>query len=653
MYTKLFLTNGGFVALLLSSMLTANAWQQELPADHADCSYFGKDRAAFSDTGLNAKSRRSHKYSDMTEMVTSRLGATPTETFVPGGSRTSGQQASANPSSATIDNNIYGVFKAQNITPAGQTNDYEFVRRVTLDLAGKVPTFARTTAFVADKTADKRAKYVEELLASDAWVDKWTQYFGDMFKNTDTIVASGVVRRSNGREAFYDYIKSSLASNKPYDQMARELISNEGANSWEQGELNWILAGRVIGGPNQDIYDQMAVNVADTFLGVSQLNCVMCHNGRGHLDTLSLWGKQATRMDAWGMSAYFAPTNLAIVRTDPTNNNIYYWSVTSTKGRPYALNTTTGNRPGRAPVGTVNAVIPKYPFSAASAPANSNNLRQMAAAAVTTDFQFARATVNYMWKEFFSRGLVDPVKMFDLARLDPDNPPPAPWTLQPSNARLLKDLSQDFISAGYDLKGLQRQIVNSAAYQMSSTYPGTWNPNWEPLHARKLVRRLWSEEIADAVAQTSGLPTTYTFGTDVTDSKKVRSVAWAMQLPAPNVRSGEIAPIMDSFFRGDRDENERRSDGSDQQGLTMMNTAFVMNRTKSAVSGQNSSIVRQFINLPDDQLVDTLFLTILSRPPSDNERFAATSVLKSGNRLTAAENLTWALYNKVDFLFNY
>ena len=311
------------------------------------------------------------------------------------------------------------------------------------------------------------------------------------------------------------------------------------------------------------------------------------------------------------------------------------------------------NRPVRTSVGTLNVAAPKYPFSNASAPATAPNLRQLAATAVTGDFQFARATVNYMWKEFFSRGLVDPVKMFDLARLDPDNPPPAPWTLQPSNANLLKDLAQDFVSSGYDLKALQRQIVNSDAYQMSSSYSGSWNPDWEALNARKLVRRLWSEEIADAVAQTSGLPTTYTFGTDSTDNKKIRSVSWAMQLPSPNLRSGDIAPIMDSFFRGDRDENDRRPDGSDQQALTMMNSAFVSNRTKSAVVGQSTSIVRQFINLADDQLVDTLFLTILTRPPSDTERFAATSALKSGNRVTAAENLTWALYNKVDFLFNY
>ena len=656
MQSKLLFIIGGVLASL--SVWGQSAHQQDvLAVEHADCSYFGKDRAAFSEAGLNARGRQRFALSTLTESVMREMGSASgpeVSNFVPGGSRTYGQQATGS-SASTIDSNIYGVLKAQNIQPAVKSNDYEFIRRVTLDLTGKVPQVARVKAFIADSSADKRAKYVDELLVSDAWVDKWTQYFGDQFKNTERVTFNGLVRYANGREAFYDYIKSALVTKKPYDQIARELISAEGGNSWDQGELNWILAGRVINGPAQDTYDQMASNVAETFLGMSQLNCVMCHNGRGHLDTLSLWGKSATRMDAWGMSAFFAPTNMALVRPDPTvNNSPYYWNVTSTRGRTYALNTTTGNRPSRAPVGTLNAVVPKYPFGGAAAvPASTLNLRQAAAAAVTSDFQFARASVNYMWKEFFSRGLVDPVKMFDPARLDPDNPPPAPWTLQPSNAKLLKELAQDFVNSGYDLKALQRQIVNSDTYQMSSRYDGVWNPSWEPLHARKLVRRLWAEEIIDAVAQTSGLPTSYTFGVDSTDPKKVLRVDWAMQLPSPNLRSGDIAGLMDSFFRGDRDENDRRPDGSDLQALSMMNSTFVTNRTKSAATGQSISLVRQNITLSDDELINTLFLTVLSRLPNDAERTSSTVALKSGNRITAAENLTWALYNKVDFLINY
>ena len=145
-----------------------------------------------------------------------------------------------------------------------------------------------------------------------------------------------------------------------------------------------------------------------------------------------------------------------------------------------------------------------YPFSGAK-PAAGENYRVALARIVTSDIQFARATVNYIWKEFFGRGIVDPVNQFDPARLDPDNPPADPWTLQPSNARLLNALAQEFVDDGFNLKTLMRKIANSEAYQLSSRYNGDWKPEYEKLFARKLVRRLWAEEIHDAVAQSSGV----------------------------------------------------------------------------------------------------------------------------------------------------
>ena len=103
--------------------------------------------------------------------------------------------------------------------------------------------------------------------------------------------------------------------------------------------------------------------------------------------------------------------------------------------------------------------------------------------------------MNYMWAHFFGRGIVDPPDTFDPARLDPDNPPPAPWTLQPSNAALLNALAQHFVDSGYNLKALMREIVNCDTYQLSSRYDGDVERGWEPYFARKFVRRLWGEEM--------------------------------------------------------------------------------------------------------------------------------------------------------------
>ena len=113
-----------------------------------------------------------------------------------------------------------------------------------------------------------------------------------------------------GRNAFYKWIHDSVAAGKPYNQMASELIAAQGNNNFDQtnGQVNFIALGVVTGGPRQDIMDQQAANIATTFLGMSNLNCLLCHNGKGHLDTLNLWGSKTTRVQAWGMAAFMAHT---------------------------------------------------------------------------------------------------------------------------------------------------------------------------------------------------------------------------------------------------------------------------------------------------------------------------------------------------------
>ena len=157
--------------------------------------------------------------------------------------------------------------QAQGVQPADLTTDWEFIRRVTLDLTGRIPTSARVLAFVADTTPDKRAKLVDELLASPQWVDKWTMYFGDLYQNTDQRPSTSLRRFPAGRNAFYKWIHDSLDSGKPYNQMATEMITATGPNSYTQGELNWILNGYITGGPQQDITDSMAANVSDSVPG--------------------------------------------------------------------------------------------------------------------------------------------------------------------------------------------------------------------------------------------------------------------------------------------------------------------------------------------------------------------------------------------------
>jgi len=447
--------------------------------------------------------------------------------------------------------------------------------------------------------------------------------------------------------------------------MATELISAQGENTYAQGELNWLVGGWVIGNPQQDNIDQEAANVAETFLGIAHMNCVLCHNGRGHLDALSLWGKSTLRTQAWGFASFLSHTTTSRVPVaNAVNNQPYYWAVRDDKPRvlaDYTLGTTTGNRPARTLIGTQRTVPPVYPFTGAT-PNPGENYRAGLARIVTSDIQFARAAVNYIWKAYFGRGIVDPVNQFDPARLDPDNPPPAPWTLQPSNARLLNALAQEFVDSGFDLKELMRRIANSEAYQLSSRYEGDWNPSYEPLFARKLVRRLWAEEIHDAVAQSSGVLPNYNvanFSSFAATSPYIGNptfgpVQWAMQFPDVNRMpdNGAVTAFLNSFLRGDRDSADRRGDGSVLQALSLMNDNFITSRLNSKTA-PDTSLLGISKSMTASQLIDNLYISVLSRFPTPEEKQTALDGVKDIASATAAENLLWILYNKVDFVFNY
>ena len=605
-----------------------------------DCEFFGPKHDHFVSRMMTPDGRTPHQRatSDLTSAVTAVLPR-----LVPAGSRTAAAQ-----NQGTIDYYIFGAMQNAGVNPAPPTTDYEFIRRVTLDLTGRIPTPERVIAFVADTTPDKRARLIDELIAKPEWIDKWTMWLGDLYQNNSQ--NSQIRRYPSGVKAFNDYLRASLAANKPYNQIAADLITANGTDSYTQGTLNLLVGGVVTGGPIQDIFDQQTANLATMFLGLGHVNCLLCHNGRGHLDTLSLWGGQQTRYSAWELASYLSHTQARRTPvTGASGGAPYYWSVAdNTPGArtDYPLNTTTGNRPARQPAGTTKNVAPVYFFNG-DTPKAGENYRAALARSMTGDFQFARAAVNYFWAYFFGVGLVDPPDQFDPLRLDPDNPPDAPWTLQPSNPRLLNSLAQEFVDHNYDLQWLMREITNSNAYQLSARYNGTYNAAWDALYARKFVRRLWSEEVHDAIAQSSNVLPKYAVAANGT-------LTWAMQFPEPlntPTAGNAVTPFLDSFLRGNRDDQVRSGDGSISQALNLMNDPFVMSRVKS--TGPAGSLLFVSIKLPDDQLVSRLFLTVLSRPATAAEMTAALNLLKTGTRAQAAENLLWSLYNKVDFVFNY
>ena len=306
---------------------------------------------------------------------------------------------------------------------------------------------------------------------------------------------------------------------------------------------------------------------------------------------------------------------------------------------------------------------PQYIFNG-NTPKSGENYRAALARDVTGDFQFARAAVNNLWAYFFGQGIVDPPDSFDPARLDPNNPPPSPWTLQPSNAKLLNALATHFIQSGYDVMATMREIVNSNTYQLSSRYPGNWSPTYQNYFARKYVRRLWGEEIADAITQSAGTFPTYNY-TGFTDSGYAQPT-YMMQLPdvvnAPSSGgagqrlrvSGQLParqPRRPAAQAGWFDSAGAQPDEQYRGGAGRLTT-----------TGANASqLLVKNLSLGNTDLINTLFLNVLSRYPTPLEMVQSLCQLGTqsagtgmscpapSNRTIAVQDLLWSLYNKVDF----
>jgi hypothetical protein len=555
-----------------------------------------------------------------------------------------------------VDDEIFGKMDADHVVPAPLASDAEFLRRVTLDLTGRIPDAASAASFLADASPDKRARLVDALLASDAFVDRWTFFYDELFQNT-AFASSGRLY-PQGRNAFHAYFQDAVRSRKPWDVMAREIIAAQGVNT-SNGAANYVVRQIQTNGPIQDTYDNLAASTATAFLGTSAVFCTSCHNGQGHLDAINLWGSTVRRQDFWGLAAFYSR---ATAPRSGTTGADYTYTVGERATGNYLLNTTTGNKTDRTgayyttnPPGmtSINPSYPKTPLApAGGAPAAGETFRQALGRLVTNDPQFARAAVNTLWKEMFKVGIVEPADAFDPLRQDPANPPPGSWTVQPTHPALLTKLAQDYAAHGYDLRYILGVIAKSSAYQLSSFYPGAWSETYAPYFARHFARRLTAEEVFDAITRATGVPAS------IPVSGGMPAVAWAMQLPDVQEPGGGsvIGNFLNAFLRGDRDGDARSNGFSISQALLLMNDTTVTNRVKSTAPG---SAVRVLVtaSASPSQIVSSLYLSTLSRPPSSAELAAGVALFTNPpngeTKAQVAEDLQFALLNKLDFLYDY
>lgn len=350
-----------------------------------------------------------------------------------------------------IDRLVYAKLETLGITPSELCSDEEFLRRVSLDIAGMLPKPDEIRAFLKDPDPQKRAKKIDELLERKGYVDLWTYRWCDLLRlNSQTLLPQGV-------KAFYDFIRQSVQGNKPWDQFCAEMITAEG-NTFQNGPANYYRTAA----QNNDNAVR-AIATAQTILG-ARIECAQCHK-----HPFEAW----TQEDFHGFAAIFA-------RVRQTGNNQQGFTYTNTPngvhvnprtGRPIAPKLLDG------PV-IPSGVDPRVALAQwLSSPHNP---------------YFAKAIVNRVWKYLFGRGLVEPVD-----DLRPTNPA--------SNEELLDALAKDFIAHQFDVKHLIRTICNSRTYQLSCQTNAS-NKQDTKYFSHALFRRLSAEQLLDAISDATGVP---------------------------------------------------------------------------------------------------------------------------------------------------
>ena len=538
-----------------------------------------------------------------------------------------------------IDQKLFSAMERDKVPHAPMSNDYEFCRRVYLDLIGRIPTPDQLKNFVSSKEANKRDKLIDELLASPAWVDQWSYFYADLFRACGNRFGNPTLKH------FDAWIRESFKKEKPYDKFVSEMLTANAPNSnWmpdaaASGFLTrWHITGATMYDDNyEDTADEIIVNTSRIFLGINY-QCISCHNGKGFLEKVSLDLVARKRKEFWAMAAFFGKMRMRVVpyqdRYTLTEDGDGY----NTKGWSQVRLQREGGD-----------IQPTFILSGEKAD-STKPLRPQFARMLTTNPQFARATVNLIWKQFFGLGIVDPIDSFDMARLDPKATLPSPWTCQPTDADLLDSLAADFVKNKFSLKNLMRTIARSSAYQLSAKFDGEWKENYTPYFARHFVRQLTAEQLHDAISQATNVFGNYPHK-DWTYDTPLKPVKFWTETSGPEgVGTADAKTFLRTFGQSNREQFDRQPGGSILQAMSLMNSAFVNKR----VIAEGESLTAQLVKSTKSsaEIIDELYLATLSRYPLAQEKSLAISWIEK-DRKQGAEDLHWSLLNKLDFVFNY
>jgi hypothetical protein len=499
---------------------------------------------------------------------------------------------------------------------APRADDSEFLRRLSLDLTGTLPTADEARAFLKDPAPDRRARLIDRLLASPGYARHLATVF-------DVLLLDRRPAKHVPAAQWQEFLRASFAADKPYDQLVREILSADGSDPRTRAAARFYLDR------NGDA-NQLTRDIGRLFLGTN-LQCAQCHDHP--------LVKQYKQEHYYSLFAFLNRSFLFVpkgkkpgggaVFAEKAEGEVSYQSVFDPK-----LTRTTGPRlPGGPPLkeptfpkGKEYVIAPAK--GVAPVPAFSRRARLAELLTAPDNAQFRRTAANRLWALLLGHGLVDPVDYDHRA-----NPP--------SHPELLQTLADELAALKFNVKAFLRQVALSDTYQRSSRPPQGAEEVEAKTFAVAHLRPLSPEQLAWAMMQATGL----------VDAER-KALGKAATDPALHVRlAGNVAAFV-KVFGGPAGQPEEGFESTLDQPLFLKNGA----RLRGWLAPRPGNLTDRLGRLADAAAVaDELYLSVLTRYPSGEERKEVADYLagRTADRAAALQELAWALLTSAEFRFNH
>ena len=539
------------------------------------------------------------KHPEKSELIARIISTDPDAVMPPQGERLSAQETQLL-KQWIKEGPSWSMGPVRKLTPL--TDDLSFLRRVTLDTVGVVPTPDEIAAFLADRKKDKRQRVIDRLLADPRWADHWVGYWQDVLAENPNILNPTL----NNTGPYRWWIYEAFLDNKPMDVFVTELVRMRGSH-YQGGPAGFAMASE-----NDVPMAEKAAIVSSAFLGV-QMKCARCHDAPGH---------KSTQKELFQLAAMLGQGPIAVPKTSSVPKDKIHGL-----GRKPLIQVTLN--PG-------TKVAPAWPFAelAREGPAAKDlAARDRLAALITApeNERFAQVLANRLWKRYMGRGLVEPVDDWEKG--------------EATHPELLRYLGRELVRSGYNLKHLARLILQSHAYQRAVD-PDLKEP--DPLYTAHARRRLSAEQVVDSLFLAAGKALdTEEVNLDIDGGRDMKNSislgkprrAWQFastsnerdrpSLSLPRVQA--VVDVLEAF--GWR--SSRQFPLSDREIMpNVLQPAILANGTMSTwltrLSDDHALTPLALKDQPADALVDQLFLQILTRKPSSEEREAMLEHLLPG-----------------------